>query len=314
MALDSHSVAFLEGLAKNGVKPFHQMEVAEARLFMAGLRSMIGPGPDMFDVREALLPCATGTFQVRTLKPLQDPRGIIVYCHGGGWALMSIDDYDTLGRRLASETGCTVVLVDYRLAPEYPFPAALDDVWKAMTWADANRLTLGHSKRAPLLIAGDSAGGNLAAVTAQSARGLVDIAQQVLIYPVTSNNIDAACYSAAENQGLLGRADMQWFWDFYLPDVESRNRPEASPLHQKDLHGLAPVVVVTAAHDILREEGQAYVGALRGAGVQVDHRCFEGQMHGFFSMDHLLPASHNARDYVANSIRERLGHLHRTPA
>lgn len=314
MALDSHSIALLEGLAKNGAKPFHQMEVAEARLFMASLRDLVGPGPDMFDIQEALLPCATGTFRVRTLTPSDNPRGIIVYCHGGGWALMSIDDYDTLGRRLASETGCTVVLVDYRLAPEHPFPAALDDVWKALTWADVNRLTLGHSQHAPLLIAGDSAGGNLAAVTAQRARGLVDIAQQVLIYPVTSNNLDAPCYSAAENQGLLGRADMQWFWDLYMQDVASRSRPEASPLHQKDLRGLAPAVVVTATHDILREEGQAYAAALCGADVQVDHRCFEGQMHGFFSMDHLLPASRDARDYVAHSIRKRLAQLFRTPA
>lgn len=313
MALDSHSTAFLESLAASGARPFHQMRVEEARQFMGSLRDLIGPGPTMASVRNEFLPCDTGSFRVRVLTPSAAPRGIIVYCHGGGWALMSVDDYDTLGRRLAVATQCTVILVDYRLAPEHPFPAGLEDAWTAIRWADGNREVLASSRRAPLFIAGDSAGGNLAAVIAQRARGVVDLAQQVLIYPVTSADLDAECYGAAHNQGLLGGLDMQWFWNLYLPDIVSRRNPEAAPILSSDLRGLPAAIVVTAECDILREEGEAYASALRSAGVPVDHRCFEGQMHGFFSMGQLLPASVDAMEFVALSIRRTLDELTSAP-
>ncbi|KAI3603362.1 hypothetical protein D8I24_2925 [Cupriavidus necator H850] len=311
MALDSHSIAFLEGLGSSGAKPLHQMKVDEARQFMAGLREIIGPGPEMLSVREEHLPCESGSFRVRALVPSQSPDGIIVYCHGGGWVLMSIDDYDTLARRLAVETNCTVVLVDYRLAPEHPFPAALDDVWQAVVWTERNRVALASGNSVPLIIMGDSAGGNLAAVVAQRSRGVVEIAQQILIYPVTSDDTDSACYHAAENQCLLGTADMRWFWELYLSDATSRRLPDASPINAQDLRGLPPAVVVTAEHDILRDDGEAYVAAMREAGVRVDHRRFEGQMHGFFSMDRLLPVSAQARAYVASYVERRLGELNK---
>lgn len=311
MALDAHSRAFLDALAEKGARPFHQMAVSEARDFMQDLRDIIGPGPDMHRVEDIFLDQGGHALRVRALVPDTGPSGIVVYCHGGGWALMSIDDYDTVGRHIAHETGCTVLLVDYRLAPEHPHPAAIDDVWRALEWVATHREALCSSRHAPLIIAGDSAGGNLAAVIAQRAhtRGGPEIAQQLLVYPVTQDNLNTPCYLDPDNQALLGQADMRWFWDLYLPDTGARQAPEASPLRATSLEGLPAAVVITAEHDVLRDEGEAYASALQSAGVHVDHRRFAGQMHGFFALDALLPASADARSYLAQAVRTRLSEL-----
>jgi acetyl esterase len=168
------------------------------------------------------------------------------------------------------------------------------------------------SSSVPLIIAGDSAGGNLAAVAAQRAHasGGPEIAQQLLVYPVTQADLTAPCYLDPDNHGLLGRADMHWFWDLYLPDVQARTSPNASPLRADSLEGLPAAVVITAEHDVLRDEGEAYADALRAAGVPVEHRRFDGQMHGFFSLGSLLPASTEAMVYLAAAVRARLGELH----
>jgi acetyl esterase len=311
MALDAHSRAFLEALAEKGGKPFHQMGVRQARDLMESLRDVIGPGPNIYRIDDRVLDQGEQGLRVRALIPGDSPSGIIVYCHGGGWALMSIDDYDTLGRHVAQETNCTVVLVDYRLAPEHPYPAAVDDVWLALDWADRNRDTLSGNSQAPLIIAGDSAGGNLAAVVTQRAhaQGTPKIAQQLLIYPVTQADLNTSSYLDPDNQGLLGQADMRWFWDLYLPDAAARQLPEASPLRAESFRGLPPAVVITAEHDVLRDEGEAYAAALQAAGVQVEHRRFAGQMHGFIGLGTLLPASAEARAYLAQAVRTRLSRL-----
>ncbi|MGF6900745.1 alpha/beta hydrolase [Paraburkholderia sp. GAS348] len=311
MALDAHSRAFLEALAEKGAKPFHQIGVPEARNFMEGLRDIVGPGPDMYRVEDLFLDQGGHALHLRVLAPESRSSGIVVYCHGGGWALMSIDDYDAAGRHIAYETGCTVLLVDYRLAPEHPYPAAIDDVWLALEWAATHREALNGSPHAPLIVAGDSAGGNLAAVVTQRAhaRGGPEIAQQLLIYPVTQDDLNTPCYLDPDNQALLGQEDMRWFWDLYLPDTAARQASEASPLRAKSFRGLPPAIVITAEHDVLRDEGEAYAAALQSAGVHVDHRRFAGQMHGFFGLDALLPASAEARGYLAQAVRTRLGEL-----
>jgi acetyl esterase len=311
MALDIHSRVFLDTLAEKGGRPFHQMEVSEARNFTGRICDIIGSGPEMDRVEDILLDQAGHALRIRVLAPSSKSSGIIVYCHGGGWALMSIDDYDALGRHIAHDTNCTVVLVDFRLAPEHPFPAAIDDVWLALDWASRNRHALSGSSHASLIVAGDSAGGNLAAVVAQRAhiQGKPSIAQQLLIYPVTQADLNTPCYIDPDNQGLLGQADMRWFWDLYLPDNATRQSPEASPLRAKSLQGLPPAVVITAEHDVLRDEGEAYATALRTAGVDVEHRRFAGQVHGFLGFGTLLPASVEARTYLAAAVLSRLSSL-----
>ena len=278
---------------------------------MSGMRATIGPGPDLYQVSETTIESAGHEIRLRMLSPTAISTGIIVYFHGGGWCLMGIEDYDSLGRFLAEETGCTVILVDYRLAPEHPYPAAIDDAWAALVWADNNRFAVGGSTHCPLLVMGDSAGGNLAAVVAQKA-GLAAqpiLAQQILIYPVVQPDTNGQSYLNPENQGLLGKRSMEWFWNHYLTDVQARHAPQASPLLAVDVNGLPHTLLITAEHDVLCDEGQAYALKLVDAGIDVQWRQFTGQMHGFFTLLNVLPESVCARKYITDGIKARLKSL-----
>jgi acetyl esterase len=246
-----------------------------------------------------------GEFDVRVLVPQGPVGSLVVYYHGGGWVIGNIDEYDNLGRRLANRLGAAVVLVNYRKAPEHRYPVAAEDSWAALQWAAAHMGEIAGGQ-VPLIVMGDSAGGNLSAVMAQRARreGGPQLAWQVLIYPVTDADLDNDTYRDPENQLLLTRESMVWFWDHYAPDPASRRNPDASPLQaaDADLDGLAPAVVLTAEHDVLRAEGEAYADRLRGAGVPTEMRRFPGQMHGFFSMVGVLPGSAAGLDYVAEQL------------
>ncbi len=227
--------------------------------------------------------------------------------HGGGWVLGALGEFDTLARQIVDRTGATVVLVDYRLAPEHRYPVAAGDSWAALRWADEHLEELAGA-HAPLIVAGDSAGGNLSAVVAQRAKaeGGPAISLQVLVYPVTDAGTGNASYTDPANQLLLTREAMIWFWGHYAPDPADRKNPDASPLLSEDLSGLPPAVVLTAEHDPLRDEGEAYADKLRTAGVPVQHRRFPGQMHGFFTMVNVLPGAADGLDYVAGSIDRHL--------
>ena len=235
-----------------------------------------------------------------------------MYYHGGGWVIGGLDDFDKLGRLLAQRTGCTVLLVDYRLAPEYRFPVAVDDAWAALRWADEHRAELTGTgvtgTGVPLIVAGDSAGGNLSAVMTQRARaaGGPDIALQVLVYPVTDCDMETTTYRDPGNQLMLTSDSMTWFWDHYAPDPAARLHPDASPLRAASLADLPPAVVLTAEHDVLRDEGELYATRLLKAGVPVRHQRFAGQMHGFFTMVDLLPGAGEALGYVTAAINEHL--------
>ncbi len=305
--LDQPTTALLEQLAAAGQRPLPELTPDEARAQQAALRRTELPGPAMGAVRDTRVPVSGGFIGVRVLTPQGQPRGIIVYYHGGGWVLGDIDGYDRLGRLLAYRTGCTVVLVDYRLAPEYRFPVAVDDSWAALRWADARRAELA-SAQAPLIVAGDSAGGNLAAVLTQRARaaGGPSVALQVLVYPATDADLDTTSYRDPANQLLLSRASAAWFWDHYVPVPEDRLHPDAAPLRAPDLSRLPPAIVVTAEHDVLRDEGELYATRLMKAGVPVRLRRFAGQMHGFFALTGLLPGADAALDYVTAGVGELL--------
>ena len=307
MALDEATVTLLAQLASTGTAPLHELTPAEARGAAAALRGQAGPGPVMARVQNARVRAAGGSFPIRVLHPVSQPRGVIVYYHGGGWVLGGIDDTDLLGRELARRTGCAVVLPGYRLAPEYRYPTAVQDSQAALRWT-ADHLGDIADGPVPLIVAGDSAGGNLAAIAARAARVTgPPVAAQVLVYPVTDCDFATTSYTDPANQLLVSRDAMTWFWDHYAPDRPARLHPDASPLRAPDLSGLPPAIVITAEHDVLRDEGELYATRLLKAGVPVRHRRFAGQMHGFFTMTGVLPGSAAGLDFVAGALDEQLG-------
>jgi acetyl esterase len=311
MALDEATAAFMNQLVASGARPLHEMSPQEARGLGAMLKEMSGPGPEIAEVRDERIPVGGGvTVPARLLIPTAAPRGVIVFLHGGGWVIGALDEFDALGRRMAQRTGAVVVLVDYRLAPEHRFPAAVEDSFAAVQWVDEHIEQIA-GRRVPLVVAGDSAGGNLSAVVALRARaaGGPRIAAQVLVYPVTDADFENATYLDQANQLLLSRDGMIWFWNHYVPDPAVRVHPDASPLRAKELAGLPPAIVVLAEHDVLRAEGEAYADRLRAAGVPVSQRCFAGQMHAFFTVLN-LPASGDALDYVARELEPHLAPAH----
>ena len=307
MALDEATLGFLAQMAQGGGKPLEEMTPAEARGLGPMLAELSGPGPEMASAEIHAIPVADGTtITGRLLVPPGPVRGLVVYLHGGGWVIGSIAEVDTLGRELAARTSAAVLLVEYRLAPEHPFPTPVEDAWSALRWADEHAEEL-LGARLPLIVAGDSAGGNLAAVIAQRARhGGPELALQVLVYPVIAADFDTATYTDPANAAVLTREGMMWFWDHYAPDPETRALPTASPGAEPDLAGQAPAVVVLAEHDVLRGEGEAYADRLRAAGVPVALRVFAGQMHMFFTLVNVLPGSEAGLAYVAEEISAAL--------
>ena len=310
MTVDRATAALLAQVAASGSKPPTELTPAQARRFEASAAAG-DPGPAMADVTDMRVRVGGGWVPVRILTPSADPRGVIAYYHGGGWVLGGISAFEPLGRHIAARTGCAVVLVGYRLAPEYRFPTAVEDSWAALQWI-AGHVTEIAGGRVPLLVAGDSAGGNLAAVVAQRAltAGGPEIGLQVLVYPVTDCDLNTTSYLDPANQLLLSRKLMIWYWDHYAPSHEARAHPDASPLRAADLAGLPPAAILTAEHDPLRDEGELYATLLMRAGVPVRHRRFAGQMHGFFTMTGLLPGARDGLDFVAAAVEEHLAGQH----
>ena len=303
MTLDFATAQLLEQLAEACGTPLHEGSVEQARALSAGLAGMLGPAPTMQRVHQHDLARPGETVPIRVLAPLERPAGVIVYYHGTGWVTGSIDESDTVARKLAERTSCTLVLAGYRRAPEHRYPVAVDDSYAALAWAGENAAELARPG-APLFVAGAGAGGNLAAVMALRARdrGGPPIAAQILICPVTDADFERPSYTDPENQLLLTRDAMTWFWDQYVPDAARRREADASPLLAAELSGLPPAVVLTAEHDVLRDEGEAYAERLREAGVQVDFMRHEGQTHGFFTLL-MLPGSERGFQQVVKAVR-----------
>ena len=293
----------LDGKAASGAPPLWELTPDEARAGVEASNAMIPAGPDVESVRDIVIPSQAGGMPARVYSPSSSAPGLVVYYHGGGWVLGSLDGWDASVRSLAIASGCDVVSVDYRLAPEHVFPAAADDAYDALVWA-ASRAGLAHGR--PVVVAGDSAGGNLAAVTALRARdfGGPPIALQVLVYPVVDCDLDRRSYREYDgDEFILNRRDMVWFWDRYTPDAATRVNPYASPLRASSLSGLPPAYVVTAEHDPLRDEGFAYADRLRAARVPVEHRHFGSQIHAFFTFTGVLDDADKAVSDAGAAIR-----------
>jgi acetyl esterase len=298
-ALDPQVARVLEEYAH--VPAAQSTPLAEARATSLRLaREQFGPVDEVSAVADRE---ADGV-PVRVYRPAGsgEPAPALVFFHGGGWVLGSIESHDGIARALASRTPCVVVSVDYRLAPEHPYPAAVEDAWTATRWVTAHA---GELELDPLRIGvgGDSAGGTLAAVVARKARDAgVPIAVQLLLYPVTDHAFDTSSYSLfAEGWGLTREA-MAWFWSQYLGGRADGADPDISPARLGDLRRLAPAVVVTAECDVLRDEGEAYAQRLRKAAVETESRRYDGMVHGFLRMAGRAERSNRALDEVAASL------------
>ncbi|GAA1541027.1 alpha/beta hydrolase [Actinomadura kijaniata] len=281
-------------------------DAAEARRVLAAARA---PEPDPVPVGRVEDRMTDGGLPVRVYRPegAGGPRPVVVFFHGGGFVLCGLDTHDRLCRVLARGADAVVVSVDYRLAPEHRFPAAVDDAFAAVRWAAAHAAAFGGDP-ARLAVAGDSAGGCLAAVTALRARdeGGPDLAFQLLVYPVTDAARDTPTYTEYATGGFLTSAHMRWYWEQYLADPADGDHPHASPLRAADLSGLPPAFVLTAEVDPLRDEGEAYAARLARAGVRVGSRRMAGAFHGFVSLDHVLPVAAEAQRAVVAALREGL--------
>jgi acetyl esterase len=290
--------------------PLHTLSVEAARAQFAA-RSFPGLRvPDVATVANRDMQGPNGSLALRVYTPLgEGPFPLIVFFHGSGFVLCSLDTHDAMCRNLCAGTGCVVVSVDYRLAPEAKFPAATDDCLAATRWAVANAAAL-NADPGRVLVAGDSAGGNLAAVTALRIRdeGGPKLLGQLLIYPVT-DYYDPGTPSMMENAEGYGltRAGMIWFWNHYLADASHGANPLASPLRATNLAGLPPAFVVTAEYDPLRDEGEYYADRLLQAGVATVAVRWDGVNHGFFFWPGVVDKAGAAIDEASSWVRALLG-------
>jgi acetyl esterase len=301
VAVDAQAQKLLDLMAEAGGPPLSEMSVQDARGLPALLTQLTGPGPDVASVRDIEIPGPAGPIGARVYEPVADPATTVVYYHGGGWVIGGLDDWDAAVRILAVESGARVVSVDYRLAPEHPFPAAVDDAYAAAAWVAAELAGGG-----PIVVAGDSAGGNLAAVTALRARdgGGPRIVLQVLIYPVTDSDTTTDHYARfRDTHFVLNTPDMEWFWDHYAPDAADRAHPDAAPLRAASLAGLPPAYVLVAGNDPLQAEGLAYAKRLEDEGVAVQLVRYDDQIHAFFTLPNLIDAGNAAIAEAAAAIK-----------
>jgi acetyl esterase len=304
MPLDPQARAVLDELAQATLPDFTTLEPAAVRRLYEAAFS--GEGEPVAHVEDRSVPGPDGDIPVRVYRP--DRSGLLpalVYFHGGGWVLCSLDTHDNVCRALANRVGCVVVSVDYRLAPEYRHPAALEDCYAAARWVAERGAGLGIDA-ARVAVGGDSAGGNLSAVVALLARerGGPRLAAQLLVYPVTNDDFDTLSYKENAEGYLLTRDMMQWFFAHYLDDPVRSSEPRVSPLRADRLDGLPPAHVITAEFDPLRDEGEAYAERLRQAGVPTTLVRYDGMFHGFFSMFEPLDKGRAAIDAAARVLRE----------
>lgn len=307
MALDPQAKVIIDGMAQLGMKPFSELTVEECRQQTEA--TIGGPGEPVTDVQNRTIPGPAGEIPVRIYRPEgEGPFPVLVFFHGGGWVICSLDTHDGTCRQLANRAGCVVVSVDYRLAPEHTFPAAPDDCYAATVWAVEHAAELGGDP-ARVAIGGDSAGGNLTAVVAQMARdrGAPPLVFQLLVYPVTDRDFETPSMQENAEGYLLGREDMRWFWGHYLADDADARNPYAAPLQADDLAGLPPALVITAEYDPLRDEGEAYGKRLQEAGVPTTVSRYDGMFHGFFGMTEMLDRAKDAVDEATVALRQAFG-------
>jgi acetyl esterase len=313
--LDGRTQWLLTLLARSGRAPIETMGVAHARAEVDTFMPLLAGRPaPVGEIVDRTIAGPAGRLRVRLYRPAGTVARLlptILYFHGGGWTIGSLEAYDLPCRFFCARTGCALVAVDYRLAPEHKFPAAIDDAVASFRWLAAEATMLGIDP-ARIVIGGDSAGGNIAAVAARLLREEPrPPCLQWLIYPATDLAMDSPSYTSCGQGFLLTAAGMMWFRDHYLSDISEVDDARASPLRANDLAGLPPALLYTAGFDPLRDEGHAYADRLSAAGVKTIHREFESLIHGFAGMRGALQAAARAMDDMVAGLRHELAQLGR---
>ena len=305
MSLDSSIKAMLDQLVEQGGPTLREAGVEQGRQMLQMMAMLDGDPADVARVEDLTI---NGTIPARAYAAsTAEPLPIVVWYHGGGFVIGDLETADRTCRKLAIGTGALVISIDYRLAPEDPFPAGPDDCFTALRWIVDHAADLGGDA-SRIAIGGDSAGGNLAAVTALQARdeGL-PLRYQLLVYPVADCTMSSSSYEENAEGYLLTRDSMDWFIGHYLSGGAEAKDPRVSPLYADDVRGAAPALVITAEFDPLRDEGEAYGERLRDAGVEVEVHRFDGQIHGFFGLESITAAAKEALDLSVARLTAALG-------
>ena len=309
MPLHPQAQAFIETINALERPPISQVTIAQAR---EGLRGLLPPSDEAVGaINDFALPGAEGQpVRARAYTPRDARAGLlplVMFLHGGGWVTGDLDSHDATCRALANASGCKVVAIDYRLAPEHKFPAGLEDCYAALQWLATHAAALdGDARR--IAVCGDSAGGNLAAAVALMARdrGGPALAFQLLVYPVTQHAFDTPSYREYSQGYLLTLEGMQWNWNHYLPDDAAGRDPLASPLLAPHLRGLPPALVIVAECDPLRDESEAYAARLAEAGVPVECRRYDGMLHAFFTLGQVFDDGRASVAHAGQTLRRAL--------
>jgi acetyl esterase len=308
MPLDSSLKALLEALQSQPTPPMWQMDPVMARMAFGALMQAVGPRDEPIGATRDVT-ISNGRIKLRVYTPVKAAHGALpglLFFHGGGYVIGDLETHDGLCRILANEAGVRVVAVDYRLAPEHKYPAAVDDARAALSHVLEHAADLGIDPER-LAVGGDSAGGGLAAVLAQQAAKTGQRLQlQMLLFPVTQIGQDTPSLTAFAEGYFLEREGLRWFYGHYLPDNVNRDDPRISPLKAQDVAGLAPAFVMLAGFDPLHDEGLLYADRLRQAGVPVTLRDYPDMVHDFIYMVSALPAARAALSGAAAALKSAL--------
>ncbi len=313
--LHPQTQALLTSMEQSGAAPTHLLTVEEARRAYRDRRLTLQPEPPaVADVVELRAPGPLGPVSLRMYWPLapifeaanRDLLPVLMFFHGGGWVIGDLDTHDTLCRQLANASGCAVIATDYRLAPEHPFPAGLEDCVAATEWVRQNAKALGVDGMR-IAVGGDSAGGNLAAAVAITQRDVgMPLAFQLLIYPVTDQKGGTPSHVSNGQGYLLTNDTMNYYRDHYISDPADHLDWRASPLVRPDLSDLPPAFVLTAGYDPLRDEGLYYAQRMSDSGCAATYVCFERQIHGFILMGKVIDEANTAVAFCADALRRGL--------